>query len=252
MRNYRPLLKFIPVLLTACASLTSPMATSKDGISVSLHGVNYTDRSFQYVLLDPKDPSNTGGGEHIAPFSAGGIMCCYTLPEKWTPGLQVQVQATHWLPKDANGKLPEITNVYTIEVPRYVDGKAGELWILRTKEGNIEVVSSDLQPNHPDWPGKVKGWPEPSIEYRHERWELERKLAEIDVNAYRGLIAKMKNNPQGQLLKAWEHDKKYSRNEVKDFAGPEDPNYAVYLKNRYADGLKRTEAKLKNFSKEKQ
>lgn len=157
MRICLRLLSFLPIALTACTVLTSLPSSSKSGVSVNIHGVNYTADSFQYVLVDPKDPSNTGGGEHIGPFSAGGIMCCYELPNQWTPGIKVLVQATHWNKKDADGKLQEIRQVHMVEVPPYVGGKPGELWVLRTKEGEIELVSSDFQPNHRDRPGRVKG-----------------------------------------------------------------------------------------------
>jgi hypothetical protein len=251
--KYTGLFSVIPVLLTACATMTSPLAVSKEGISVSIHGVNYTDRPFQYVLVDPKDPGNTGGGEHIGPFSAGGIMCCYTLPKRWAPGHQVQVRATHWLAKDANGKLPEISNVYTVDIPRYIDDHAGELWVLRTKEGNIEVVSSDLQPNHPEWPGKVKGWPEPTISYQRERWELHRQLAESSVNNYVKLMSDLEHEPSKKAQESWDLDKKVSIriDEIKDFSGPTDPAYLIHLRKRYQNGLARSKQRLQDIMENK-
>jgi hypothetical protein len=35
----------------------------------------------------------------------------------------------------------------------------GELWVLRGADGSMSVVSSDFQPDHPNWPGRVKDWP---------------------------------------------------------------------------------------------
>jgi hypothetical protein len=249
MRLYRRLLSFIPLLLTACTVFTSPLATSKDGVSVNIHGVNYTADSFQYVIVDPKDPANSGGGEHIGPFSAGGIMCCYVLPKQWKPGIQVRVQATYWHKQGADGKLQEIKQEHMVEVPRYADGKVGELWVVRTKEGTIELVSSDVQPDHPDWPGRVKGWPEPSLAYQRERWELYLKLAQGSVNTYRSLLSDLESNPQREIHEAWNFQKKYSQDELSAFAGPDDPVFATYLKKRYAEGLKRSEIKLENVKK---
>lgn len=250
MRLYRRLLSLLPALLTACTVFSSPLANSKDGVAVSLHGVNYTAESFQYVLVDPKDPSNTGGGEHVGPFSAGGIMCCYELPKRWKPGIQVQVQATHWV-KKGDGKLEEIRQVHMVEVPPYVGGKPGELWVLRTKEGAIELVSSDFQPNHPDWPGRVKGWPQASLEYRRERWALHMKLAQKSVDSSRSLLSDLEKDPQRELRDAWDFQKKYNREEVSGFTGPDDPAFAVFLRKSYVDGLRRSELKLEDLKKAK-
>ena len=254
MVNCRGLLSLVPVLFIACGGLGAPFATSAEYVSVSLHGVNYTDRPFQYVVIDPKDQNNTGGGEHVGPFSAGGIVCCYTLPKIWTPGLQVQVRTTHWLPKDASGKLPEVTKVHTVEIPRYANGEAGELWVLRTKDGSIEVVSSNYQPNHPNWPGRVKGWPEPSVEYRKGRFESQKKIAEGRVNNYRELIADLERDPRGTAQKSWDVDSKVAMrmDELKEFTGPADPAYLNHLRNRYEKGLRNAQQRLNQFMDQNQ
>jgi hypothetical protein len=237
----RLLLSILPILLTACAVLTS----------VSLHGVNYTGESFQYVVGDPKDPSNSNGGEYISPFSAGGTMCCYQLPKRWAPGIQVQVQATHWTEKGPEKKLEEITQVHMVELPRFPDRDMGALWVLRKKEGAIELVFSNVQPDHPDWPGRVKGWPEPSLEYRRERWELYRHSAQGDVDNYRDLLSDLQTKSKKDLRESWELHKKYNREEVSGFSGPEDPAYSVYLKKRYVKGLRYAELKLEQILRAK-
>ncbi|MBB6133734.1 hypothetical protein HD842_001845 [Massilia aurea] len=247
----RLLLSILPILLTACAVLTPSTATSSNGVSVSLHGVNYTGESFQYVVGDPKDPSNSGGGEHISPFSAGGTMCCYQLPKRWAPGIQVQVQATHWTEKGPEKKLEEITQVHMVELPRFPDREVAALWVLRTKEGAIELVFSNVQPDHPDWSGRVKGWPEPSLEYRRERWELYRNLAEDSVENNRNLLSGLQAKSQQDLRKSWELHKRYNREEVSEFTGPEDPAFSAYLKKRYVDGLRHSELKLQQIFKAK-
>jgi hypothetical protein len=251
MTIHRLLLSSLPILLTACAVLTPSKATSSNGVSVSLHGVNYTDESFQYVVGDPKDPSNSGGGEHISPFSAGGTMCCYQLPKRWAPGIQVQVQATHWTKKGPEKKIEEITQVHMVELPRFPDREVGALWVLRTKEGAIELVFSNVRPDHPDWPGRVKGWPEPSLEYRRERWELYRYSAQSDVKLYHSLLSKLQSNPQQRLREVWERNQKSRNVDMSAFTGPEDPAFATYLKKDYLEGLKSSELKLEQVMKAK-
>jgi hypothetical protein len=244
MTILRLLLSSLPMLLTACAVLTPSKATSSNGVSVSLHGVNYTDESFQYVIGDPKDPSNSGGGEHISPFSAGGTMCCFQLPKRWVPGVQVQVQATHWTKKGPEKKLEEITQVHMVELPRFPDREVGALWVLRTKEGAIELVFSNVQPDHPDWPGRVKGWPEPSLEYRRERWELYRYSAQVDVDNYKKLLSELQSNPQKRVGEAWDFEKQQRNAEISVFSGSDDPAFAAYLKKEYVEGLKRSKLRL--------
>lgn len=157
------------LLLMACSA---PLRTdSKLGVEIS--GVNYSDLPITYALSDPNDAASVGG-EPLDPFAAGGIMCCFRLPEKWKPGIKVRVQIfdTHRDPvKD------EI-----VELPPYVDGKPGRIWAVHYQDGSVDVLSSDFGPPHVKWPGKIKGWPTPTIEYR-------RKLIERDIEAARQSIA---------------------------------------------------------------
>ncbi|MFK3737215.1 DUF3304 domain-containing protein [Massilia sp. TN1-12] len=237
--------------LMACTSHPDgALSASGKGVSVSVHGVNYTANPFTFVVVDPSDESNIGGGEHIGPFSAGGIMCCFTLPKKWKAGMKVQVRSTHWLPKNDKGELPEVETVYTVDVPPYANGKVGELWVLRTSDGGIEVVSTDLQPDHPQWPGKVKGWPVPSKEYVRERWALQAELAKEAVETYRRLIGKLEQAPEAARKDAWAVDSKYMRDEVAAFKGPLDPAYALYLRNKYGEGLRAAQIELEQLMKE--
>ena len=177
-------------------------------------------------------------------------MCCFTLPSRWKAGLKVQVRSTHWLPKNDKDEIPEVEKVYTVDVPPYANGKVGELWVLRTSDGGIEVVSTDLQPDHPQWPGKVKGWPVPSKEYMRERRALAIKWAQETVDSYRASIAKLYSAPEAARKEAWEVDNKSLRNEVATFKGPEDPAYDRYLKKRYQEGLIRSENRLKELVEE--
>lgn len=119
-------------LAAICAiALPALTACAKNTVPVSVHGVNYAADEFSYVIEDPSDNKNTAGGETIGPFAAGGTMCCYELPTKWHSGIQVKIKATHWLKAKPDGSLPEVSETKIVEVPPYLNGKAGELWILR-------------------------------------------------------------------------------------------------------------------------
>ncbi|MGJ9418276.1 DUF3304 domain-containing protein [Massilia sp. CMS3.1] len=250
MKPHIALLSAFALLLTGCSKATEPTGPVKTNtVSVNVHGVNYTAEPFRYVLVDPANPSN-GAAEHISPFSGGGIMCCFTLPKRWSPGIRVNVQSTHWLPETDKGDLPEVEKIYTVEVPAYPEG-AGELWVLRTADGAIELVTSNVEPDHPQWPGKVKGWPEPSLTYQRERWKLYRKIAEDKVDVYRASLDHLKKYTQAHLQNEWDVDKERQRNAIKKFSGPNDPAYAEYKTKSYIEGLQRSEKKLKQLLKEK-
>lgn len=247
------LLSALTLILAGCSRAPEAMASPKTNtVSVSIHGVNYTANPFRYVLVDAKNPSNgTGGGEHISPFGGGGTSCCLALPERWSPGIQVKIHATHWLPKTAQGNLPEVEKTYTVDIPAYPNGGAGELWVLRTAEGAVELVMSNVEPDHPQWPGKVKGWPQPSLAYQRERWELHRKIAERDVTLFRQLLREFQTRKDALLQEAWEVEKEHRSGDIESFSGPNDPAYAEYKKKNYIDALRIAEDELKQLLREK-
>ncbi len=177
----------------------------------------------------------------------GGTSCCLALPERWRPGIQVKVHSTHWLPKTAQGNLPEVEKTYTVDIPAYPNGEAGELWVLRTAEGTVELVMSNVEPNHPQWPGKVKGWPEPSLVYQRERWELNRKIAERDVKLFRQWLGEFQTRKEALLQEAWNVEKEHRPGDIEKFSGPKDPAYAEYKKKNYIEALRIAEDELKQL-----
>jgi hypothetical protein len=244
--NSRTRSLILSFVMTASVCLFPPIVFSKDGIPVSIHGVNYTAEPFQYVISDPETSANSAGGEHVEPFSAGGIMCCYYLPEQWKPGLKARVDVIYWT-KDSNNKNLHANKMsQLVDVPTYRLANENELWILRTPENGVELVLSDVQPNHRDWPGNIKGWPVASLTYRRERWEIYRKIAEGNVRMFRELLNELNDNPGKSASESWGVDKKYRRDiDLAEFSGPEDPKYRAYLKKRYESGIVKAENELK-------
>ena len=246
-KKHLPISKRLLALSLSTVGIVALLSTcEKSTVDVNLHGVNYTGETFTYVVSDPKRPDSGSGGELIDPFGAGGMTCCVTLPKVWRPGIMLKVHATHWLKERPDGSLPEIKEEYTVEVPRYVDGKPGEMWVLRTADGKVSVISSDFQPNHPKWPGQVKGWPVPSLEYRRERWELMKRHEEGGVRLYLSLLNQLAEDPRKEAKEAWEHAKEHDRESLKGFSGPEDPAYVAALQSEYNEGLNRSRKLLQN------
>lgn len=243
--------RMLALLLSGVATVSLLSTCEKSTVDVNLHGVNYSGETFSYVVSDPKTPDSGSGGELIDPFGAGGMTCCVTLPKVWRPGIRLKVQATHWLKERPDGSLPEIKEEHIVEVPRYVDGKPGEMWVLREADGKVTVISSDFQPNHVKWPGKVKGWPVPSLEYRRERWELLREHEQMYVNTYLNLLRELEESPNVHAKESWKHSSIYEKDSLREFKGAEDPRYLEYLKQDYLEGLKDSRERLSNVMETK-
>lgn len=235
---------------TACL-LSVPMlvACAKSTLPVSLHGVNYSGQVFSYVLVDPENPKNTGGSGLIDPYAAGGTECCYELPKKWRPGLRISVRSTHWVGKLADNTLRDVVENHSVDVPRYADGRPGELWVLRTLNGGMDLVSSDFQPDHTQWPGKVKGWPVPSLEYQRERWDLYIDHQMSFVKALEELSNELSSSPDKAAEGAWEHAMQYDKKSLVGYNGPNDLKYRAKLKDEYEDELRQTWLEVKRLQK---
>ncbi|MCC2955838.1 DUF3304 domain-containing protein [Massilia sp. IC2-477] len=240
LQKYKVLLSVLAVL--GMLGLVALWQYRGSHASVSLHGVNYSDREFSYFIADPENPEKATGGEHIAPFAAGGTTCCAVLPLKWKPGAKIRLSTTHWLKKLPDGTLPEVVQEHEVEVPEYAE--AGELWVIRDEDGKVNVVSSNLQPDHPNWPGKIKGWPVPSIEYQRERWELYRKDRQGYVELYTSMLKELESHPQDRAKSAWNHAKERNPAELQQFTGPDDPRFLQKLQKEYSDGLAWSSARL--------
>lgn len=243
--------RIAPTLVSCCIGSVLLGACEKKSVNVNVHGVNYTGDTFSYDVADPAKPERGAGGELIDPFGAGGTTCCVVLPSKWRPGIKLQVRTKYWVERKSDGKLSEFKDLDIVEVPPYADGKPGELWVLREQDGKVSVVSSDFQPDHEKWPGKIKGWPIPSLEYRRERWELYRKYEQGGVDLYRELIEKLEKSPETEAAEAWSVAEQYNRESIKNFSGPKDSRYIEYLKQEYEEGLQRSKLRLKKVMEER-
>ncbi len=229
-------------MLTACAK----SERADDGrVPVAIHGVNHTADEFTFVVADPLDKENIAGGETILAYGAGGTMCCFNLPKQWRPGLTAEVRATIWLPATTEEKLPSVKKSYVLDVPAYEQGKATELWILRTADNEFSLVASNFQPDHPQWPGKTKGWPVPSVQYQRIVHAQSLKQAQSDVALYESLLAGLKNRPVEHGKDAWEHRMVSDAHTLKAYKGPADPAFLAMLRADYQTGLVETTEQLK-------
>lgn len=168
-------------------SLLLPMtAHAEKTIAVPVSAINYTDQELNsFVFSVPDNPRQAAGGPSLLPYEGGGTMCCYSLPKKWRPGIKVKLTYDWWQGDDKPRKYVE----RIFEVPRYPDKTPGMLWALFYEGGEVQVVSSDFDPGHPKWPGKIKHWPEPSLEYKRKLWEEEVERTKGSINNAKSLMS---------------------------------------------------------------
>ena len=231
----------VPMLAACARSEGAP-----DGrVPVAVHGVNYTAEEFGYVLIDPLDKENRAGEEAIIAYGAGGTVCCFNLPKQWRPGLKVEVRATKWLPRTPEHVLRSVKQSIVLDLPNYEQGKVAELWVLRTTDDEYSIVISNFQPDHPQWPGKIKGWPVPSVEYLRIIHARVLKEALSDVALSESSLEDLENRPVEHAKEMWEHRMLNEANALKALKGPGDPAFLAMLREEYRTVLAAEREKLK-------
>ena len=257
-----------PTLVSLLVAFLLSSCTEVTATSVNVLGVNYTEKEFTYRLEDPGNPKNAAGGEMIDSFSAGGVHCCYELPRRWRPGIKVRLLTTEWQelkPPQNSQIVKEIRNSFDVEVPDYVDGKPGDLWIVRSADGSFGLVSSSYQPDHPKWPGRVKGWPVPSLEYKRALWDQQIEHLAGIAELSQEKLAELRKAPTATARTRWSHMKerasgydpsksfdnptwssmKENYEVLQRFYGPDDPGFLAWLKQNYEEWAVRSQADLK-------
>jgi len=162
------------LFLAACANLHA-----EDSIGLSVTNVNYSGTGYTSALAVDPVTDQSGGGEAANEYAASGLMCCYSLPSKWRPGIQVEVR----LLKEKVGQTyqerayeQDVWIKKRVDVPPY-QGRPSTLWIVIYPDQQVAVYATNDEPSSPNWPGKIKGWPVPSVEYRRMLWD--RKMDEL-------------------------------------------------------------------------
>ncbi len=220
------------LVLTACAKPDASGSNPKL-ISAPIHGVNYTAEPFKFIVVDPLDAENSGGGETVNPYGAGGSMCCYALPATWRPGLIVEVHETYWSSQKTEAIPSHVKKKHVVEVPSYRGGEVGALWVLREPGGKISVLSSGLQPDHKNWTGNTKGWPIPSLEYRRSLHDSAIAEAQSTVDLFVSSLEELREKPDVHALEEWNASRQHRPERTLLYKGPGDPAFRLMLKRDY-------------------
>ncbi|WP_402719190.1 DUF3304 domain-containing protein [Janthinobacterium rivuli] len=162
-------------------------------MAASIQALNYSSREVDYIAVEnPGNTNSGGGGDSIRPYEQGGSICCFSVPEKWHADLKVVV--VYQLSPDPT------FHRETVSVPQYPDGKSGDIWLIVYEDGSVGAVVSLYGPSRPEWPGKIKGYPVPTKEYRDERrkQKLKREKASL-LTLERGLLLRGNSLPDEKV-----------------------------------------------------
>lgn len=237
--------KILASSLLSLSALSACSRTESTDVPVSIHAVNYSDQEFEYSVRDPANQSNVGGGESIGRYAAGGTMCCYTLPKTWRPGMKVEIHYELYFPAQPGENIRTSIESSVIDIPQYVTPQ--ELWVVRDAQGTMSVILSNFQPDHPSWPGNVKGWPIPSLAFQRERADIYIHMSEGLIDALQELSDGMKDAPDKTAKGMWEQNEQYDRKANIGYNGYQDKKYQKFLTDDFHDSLIEEKENLKKL-----
>lgn len=212
------------LLLCACAT---PIQKKEKLAGTTIRSLNYSAREVAYISVEePDNPNGGGGGEALNPYGSGGYMCCFAVPSVWRPDFQVVVTYQFYPEKEYHKAL--------LSVPPYPDGKAGDIWLIVHADESAEAVVSLYGPSRDEWPGKVKGYPVPSREYRLKLWERDVKHTKADLDNSKTSLAEFSLEDAKDY---WEFQTKRGEKELQKFTGYDDLAYGEYIKDKHRKSI---------------
>ena len=116
--------------------------------------------------------------------------------------------------------------------------------VVQEAERLCLVVVSDLDPPHEDFPGDVRGWPEPSDEYRAKIIEREIKDISGRVSRTEDSLAKIKDDDEATLKLYWDIRQDSATKDVAKYRGWNDPDFQDYLEESLKGYIARDKADL--------
>jgi hypothetical protein len=64
----------------------------------------------------------------------------------------------------------------------------GTVWVQLLPGGKVVLVVSRYDPDHPSWPGEVKGWPVPTLEFRRQIWDRDMDLMRKNLEDFESAV----------------------------------------------------------------
>ncbi|HJV75986.1 MAG TPA: DUF3304 domain-containing protein [Noviherbaspirillum sp.] len=166
------------LLLSACATTKSK---TEERSGATIRSLNYSSREIFSISAErPGEPNSGGGGDALNPYSSGGAICCFSVPSVWRPDIKVVVRYRFYPEPEYRQAL--------VTLPPYPDGKASQIWLIVHEDETAEAVVSHYGPSREEWPGKVKGYPVPSREYRLKLWERKMEQEQEALNRFQKVV----------------------------------------------------------------
>ncbi|PTD94929.1 hypothetical protein, partial [Pseudothauera lacus] len=111
------------------------------------------------------------------------------------------------------------------------------------------VLASAVDPGHPQWAGRERGWPVPSQAYRLKMWE--RDMEELRIGE-QGLIRQLGPRTDKDYEESWAIDIRYGNvAEFRDFTGPADPRYREHKRLKAQEMLEEVRRRIKYYEERK-
>lgn len=137
-KNYLSMMLTISTLFFSLALLAG---CSDEKVSISLSGLNYTNKNILDFTVNGYSGANiraNGGG--------GSFVCCVTIPNQWRDDLKVTVR---WAENSAN---PDQYKEKIVKVPPYADGDFGTFVVHFYPNDVVEVLVTTKTAEHPNYP----------------------------------------------------------------------------------------------------
>lgn len=122
-------------------SLALLAGCNDEKVSISLSGLNYTDKNILDFTVNGYSGANiraNGGG--------GSFVCCVTIPNQWRDDLNVTVR---WADNSAH---PEHFKEKIVKVPPYADGDFGTFVVHFYPNDVVKVLVTTKTAEHPKYP----------------------------------------------------------------------------------------------------
>ncbi|MCD7099302.1 DUF3304 domain-containing protein [Stenotrophomonas sp. MMGLT7] len=108
----------------------------EESIPVGIVGYNHTDFTIVQFLI------NGGNGDSaLRPHQGGGTSCCAMVPNRWHPGMTVEISWT-----------TDLKNFHrrVVPIPKYE--RVGDLTVHFLRNGDVKVFVTGIFLGHPDYP----------------------------------------------------------------------------------------------------
>lgn len=109
-------------------------------IATNLVGYNHTDQSIGHFSVDGKE------GSFLAAHSIGGFICCMSVPNPWSPGMEVTVGWTDRYDRNYQE--------HRVPVPKYDAQNTAQMSVHFLRNGTIKVFVPSAGLGNRDYPLK--------------------------------------------------------------------------------------------------